>query len=78
MTHVVIDPYLCHHCNPTKIQGLEMLSHEPVPWLLWTVTVVVLLNMLIIQANHTKGEVLLNAQSKMQYLQMVRYKKATG
>lgn len=55
-----------------------MLSHEPVPWLLWTVSVVVLLKMLIIQANHTKGEVLLNAQSKMQYLQMVRYKKATG
>lgn len=61
VTHVAIDP--SQHCNPTKIQGLEMLSQEQVPWLLWTVSVVALLKMLLIQMNCTKGEIPPNAHS---------------
>lgn len=49
----LILPSLPQHCNPTKIQGLEMFSQEP--GLLWTVSVVVLLKMLLTQANCNKS-----------------------
>ena len=62
MIHVVIDLSLPQHCNPIKIQGLEMLSQEPV-WVLWTAIAVALLKMLLIQTNCTKGEIPLNAHS---------------
>lgn len=63
VTHVVIDPSLPEHCNPTKIEGLKILSQEPVPWLLWMVSVVALLKMLLIQANCTEGEIPPNTHS---------------
>lgn len=47
-------PSLPQHSNPTKIQGLEMFSQEPGPWLLWTVSVM-LLKMLLTQANCNKS-----------------------
>lgn len=45
-------PSLSQHCKPTKIQGLDMFSQEP--RLLWTVSAVVLLTMLLTEANCNK------------------------